>query len=59
MEKSGLERLAEHFEQLPDPRVVGRTDHRLVDILVLTICAVLRGADDWEAVEMRLYGHPH
>ncbi len=52
MEKSGLERLSEHFAELPDPRVVGRTDHRLVDILVLTICAVLCGADDWEAVEI-------
>jgi predicted transposase YbfD/YdcC len=45
-------KLIESFTEMPDPRVVGRTDHHLVDILVLTVCAVLCGADDWEAVEM-------
>ncbi|MEO8837724.1 MAG: ISAs1 family transposase [Herbaspirillum sp.] len=52
MSKSGLVKLIESFSDMPDPRVVGRTDHRLLDILVLTVCAVLCGADDWEAVEM-------
>lgn len=52
MAKSGLVTLMESFSGMPDPRVVGRTDHHLLDILVLTICAVLCGADDWEAVEM-------
>jgi predicted transposase YbfD/YdcC len=49
---SNLERLKECFDELPDPRVVGRTTHRLIDILVLTICAVVAGANDWEYVEM-------
>ena len=52
MAKSGLATLMESFSEMPDPRVVGRTDHHLVDILVLTVCAVLCGADDWESVEM-------
>lgn len=52
MTKAGVARLVECFSDVPDPRVVGRTDHHLLDILVLTICAVLCGADDWEAVEM-------
>jgi predicted transposase YbfD/YdcC len=52
MTNSGLTKLMESFSAMPDPRVVGRTDHRLLDILVLTVCAVLCGADDWEAVEM-------
>ena len=52
MTKSGLVKLTESFSDMPDPRVIGRTDHHLVDILVLTVCAVLCGADDWEAVEM-------
>jgi predicted transposase YbfD/YdcC len=47
-----LTQLKECFDELPDPRVIGRTTHRLVDILVLTICAVVAGADDWEYVEM-------
>ncbi len=28
-----------------DPRVLGRTDHDLVDILVLALCAVMAGAE--------------
>lgn len=52
MTKSGLVALVECFSDLRDPRVVGRTEHHLLDILVLTVCAVLCGADDWEAVEM-------
>jgi predicted transposase YbfD/YdcC len=39
------------FAALPDPRVVGRTWHHLLDILFLTLCAVICGMDDWEAIE--------
>jgi len=39
------------FAELPDPRVVGRTSHRLLDILFLTLCAVVCGMDDEEAIE--------
>jgi len=38
------------FAALPDPRVEGRTWHRLLDILFLTLCAVIGGMDDWEAI---------
>ncbi|HEX7643150.1 MAG TPA: ISAs1 family transposase [Burkholderiaceae bacterium] len=41
----------ECFGDLPDPRVEGRTLHRLVDILFLTLCAAICGVDDEEAVE--------
>ena len=41
----------ECFSALPDPRVVGRTWHKLLDILFLTLCAVMSGMDDWEAIE--------
>lgn len=34
-----------------DPRVLGRTDHDLVDILVLALCAVMAGAEGWEDIE--------
>lgn len=33
------------FSALPDPRVVGRTAHRLLDILFLTLCAVIGDMD--------------
>lgn len=48
----GITSLRECFGELRDPRVMGRTSHALVDILVLTICAVIAGADDWEYVEL-------
>ena len=42
--------LPEHFARVADPRV-GRTKrHLLIDILVMAICAVICGADDWVAV---------
>ena len=38
------------FATLP-ARVVGRTRHRLPDILFQVLCAVTGGMDDWEAIE--------
>ena len=43
--------LVEHIRILPDPRVTGRCDHLLVDIVVIAITAVLCGADDWNTIE--------
>ncbi len=40
-----------HFATLSDPRVEGRTLHKLLDIIVLTIAAVASGAEGWEAIE--------
>jgi len=42
--------LAAHFTRLPDPRVRRTRRHALVDILVITVCAVICGADDWVAI---------
>lgn len=38
----------EHFNQVKDPRV--GPVHLLLDIIVITICAVLGGADDWGSI---------
>jgi predicted transposase YbfD/YdcC len=35
------------FQDLPDPRVVGRCDHQLIDIIVIAVCAVISGAESW------------
>jgi predicted transposase YbfD/YdcC len=40
-----------HFSILPDPRVQKRSKHKLVDILVIAICAVISGAQGWEDIE--------
>jgi len=47
-ETNSLER---YFGDLPDPRVEGRCEHRLLDIIIMAICAVLCGAEGWEDIE--------
>ena len=47
--------LFEHFSNLDDPRVDYLVEHRLLDIIGLTICAVICGADSW--VDIELYGN--
>jgi predicted transposase YbfD/YdcC len=42
--------LPEHFARVNDPRVDRTKRHLLIDILVIAICAVICGADDWVAV---------
>jgi len=36
-----VEKLVEHFSALEDPRCAGKVDHRLIDILVIAVCAVI------------------
>ena len=36
---------------MADPRVVGRCEHKLVDIIIIGICGVLCGAEGWEDIE--------
>ena len=47
----GIEGLIERFSGLPDARVEGRTDHDLLDIVVLALCAVMSGAEGWDDIE--------
>jgi predicted transposase YbfD/YdcC len=44
--------LDEHFEGLEDYRRQGSIKHRLIDILFITICAVISGANDLKAVAL-------
>jgi predicted transposase YbfD/YdcC len=39
--------IKKHFRKLKDPRVVGRTRHLLIDIIVIAICGVIGNCDDW------------
>jgi predicted transposase YbfD/YdcC len=43
--------LQEAFSSLEDPRVERHKRHELLDMIVLTICAVISGAEGWEAIE--------
>ncbi|MEM1256638.1 MAG: ISAs1 family transposase [Cyanobacteria bacterium P01_H01_bin.21] len=47
--------LLTHFESLDDPRTAYLVEHPLLDIVALTICAVICGAETWEEIEA--YGH--
>ena len=42
--------MKKHFRLLPDPRVVGRTRHLLIDIVVIAICAIIADCDDWSDI---------
>lgn len=42
---------ARYFADLPDPRVDRTKWHRLDDILVITLCAVICGADSFDEIE--------
>lgn len=44
--------LEEHFGDVEDYRRQGSVRHRLIDILFITICAVISGANDLKAVAM-------
>ena len=39
--------IADHFEQMTDPRVERSQRHELIDITTIAICAVICGADTW------------
>ncbi len=46
--------LVSMLKEVDDPRVVGRSKHLLIDILVLSVCAILSGAQS--VVDIELYG---
>jgi hypothetical protein len=50
MKPSEPNSLVEHFASLKDPRIVKKNRHKLLDIVVIAICAVICGADEWVSV---------
>jgi predicted transposase YbfD/YdcC len=51
MEKPPPVALLEHFASVPDPRIERHRWHKLSDILVIAVCAVLSGAESYPAIE--------
>src|SRR5579871_350921 len=43
--------LISYFADLTDPRIDRTKKHRLLDVLAITLCATIAGADTWEEVE--------
>jgi len=44
--------LIEHFSAITDPRIDRTKRHKLIDILVIAICAIICGAESWEDFEV-------
>jgi predicted transposase YbfD/YdcC len=49
-----LEALVQHRGAVEDPRCEGKVEHRLLDILVIAVCAVIACAESW--CDIALYG---
>lgn len=46
--------ISEFFSHIKDPRIDRTKRHQLIDIITITLCAVISGADSW--VDIELYG---
>src|SRR5947209_17133686 len=51
MEEKELRDLETIFAQVEDPRIERTKLHRLRDIIIIAICAVIGGADGWVGIE--------
>ena len=50
MDKPGTT-IREHFGGLRDPRLDRRKRHQLLDIMVIALCGMICGAEDWVAIQ--------
>ena len=51
MEKRQILSLEESFQSIQDPRIDRTKLHKLIDIIIIAICAVICGAEGWEEIE--------
>lgn len=54
MDEKPTANIEKYFGKIRDPRVGNAKRHKLIDILVIAICAVICGADGWS--DMELFG---
>ena len=52
METDPAASIDKHFANPKDPQIDRTKRHKLIDILVIAICAVICGGDHWEEVEL-------
>jgi predicted transposase YbfD/YdcC len=52
MDEQTPKSLLEHFSSVDDPRIDRTKRHKLIDILVIAICATICGAETWEDFEL-------
>ena len=51
MEKKQIISLEDIFGKIADPRIDRTKLHKLIDIIIIAICAVICGAEGWEEIE--------
>jgi hypothetical protein len=51
MAEHSVASIEHHFGDLKDPRIDRTKRHKLLDIIVIAICGVICGADDWVSIE--------
>lgn len=51
MSKQDSSNIKQHFGDLPDPRLGDNISHPLINIITISICAVICGANSWVDVE--------
>ena len=49
-----IETLGQYLGTIEDPRCFGKIEHRLVEVLVIAVCAVIACAESWD--DIALYG---
>ncbi len=49
-----IEKLGQYLVAVEDPRCAGKVEHRLVEVLVIAVCAVIACAESWD--DIALYG---
>ncbi len=49
-----IEKLGQYLVAAEDPRCSGKVEHRLVEVLVIAVCAVIACAESWD--DIALYG---
>ncbi len=49
--KSLKDSIEECFGEIPDSRIQKKTAHKLIDIIAISILAIICGADSWSAIE--------
>jgi len=57
MDAQAMRGATDFFDDLEDPRVVGRCDHNLIDIVMIALVATMGDTDDWQEVAM--FGRLH
>ena len=42
--------MKKYFEEIRDPRQEWKVEHDLLEIIIMTICAVISGLEHWEEI---------